>query len=621
MNDNDLGLALERLVAERKRIGPSPALQQAVWTIPATTPPERRWLPRIDTTGGFTMLSALKFAAASAIVALLGGFLLAGILSTPRGDEGLPGAVTGSSEPLGGTVQVRIEGIKGAAGSRMVAILNEDVEGPAGGLGAFAVDITSDPFSVTDKIREGLEWWDSTTEDPVVDVPPGTYRLRIWVSSNLGPYNDWVPAEPIEAGCMVPLTVNPGGPESVVIVDIPAWDGRDQPCGLEAPDAPSTEPIADVEIDASITTEALLGGMVAEEVEPGVFRVVNDGYRDLGHSARPFVFRHDVVIPDGAGGVWRVMPEGRFYRIGEEPEWTFDPGLVAIDQSNTEATPDGRLVTVGVIGVKFFRDGSWGDGEYGHDKGLLGDVVIGDDGMVWLLDPEDATLYWYGPGQAWSFSSWKDVYGGEVRGDEMVVVGGDVWLVAGREEYGAATDAFLRFDGADWEVVDAPDGLVSHRLSGDGSTFGVAPSGVLWTAGDAGTPLHRSLARYDGTGWTVFGETDGVRPWSGNQRLWVPWEFGVDMLRVAPDGSAWVNAAVPVSDSAEEVVCDGLGRYDGEGWSSYLSGRCVWDYDFAPDGSLWVVAKEGTGPSTEDEQAGLAVHTYVITPEAVAAAG
>ena len=93
------------------------------------------------------------------------------------------------------------------------------------------------------------------------------------------------------------------------------------------------------------------------------------------------------------------------------------------------------------------------------------------------------------------------------------------------------------------------------------------------------------------------------------------------MLRVAPDGSAWVNAAVPVSDSAEEVVCDGLGRYDGEGWSSYLSGRCVWDYDFAPDGSLWVVAKDGTGPSTEDEQAGLAVHTYVITPEAVAAAG
>ena len=227
---------------------------------------------------------------------------------------------------------------------------------------------------------------------------------------------------------------------------------------------------AGAEPDAPSTTEGLLASMVTEAVEPGVFRVVNAGYRDLGHSARPFVFRHDVVIPDGAGGVWRVMPEGRFYRIGEEPEWTFDPGLVAIDQSNTEATPDGRLVTVGVIGVKFFRDGSWGDGEYGHDKGLLGDVVIGDDGMVWLLDPEDATLYWYGPGQAWSFSSWKDGYGGEVRGDEMVVVGGDVWLAAGREEYGAATDAFLRFDGANWEVIDTPDGLVSQTLGGDGST-------------------------------------------------------------------------------------------------------------------------------------------------------
>jgi hypothetical protein len=113
---------------------------------------------------------------------------------------------------------------------------------------------------------------------------------------------------------------------------------------------------AAAESDAPTRTEQLLASMVTEEVEPGVFRVVNDGYRDLGHPAPP-VYRHDVVIPDGAGGVWRVIPEGRFYQIGEEPEWTFDPGLVAIDQSNTEATPDGRLVTVGVIGVESFRDG------------------------------------------------------------------------------------------------------------------------------------------------------------------------------------------------------------------------------------------------------------------------
>ena len=33
---------------------------------------------------------------------------------------------------------------------------------------------------------------------------------------------------------------------------------------------------------SSTTTEELLSGMVTEEVELGVFRVVNDGVRDLG---------------------------------------------------------------------------------------------------------------------------------------------------------------------------------------------------------------------------------------------------------------------------------------------------------------------------------------------------
>ena len=45
------------------------------------------------------MFSALKFIAAAAIVALFGGFLLAGVLTTPQGDEMVPAAVTESPEP------------------------------------------------------------------------------------------------------------------------------------------------------------------------------------------------------------------------------------------------------------------------------------------------------------------------------------------------------------------------------------------------------------------------------------------------------------------------------------------------------------------------------------------
>ena len=50
-------------------------------------------------TRGFTMFSALKLMAASAIVALFGGFLLAGVLTAPADDEVLPAAVTASPTP------------------------------------------------------------------------------------------------------------------------------------------------------------------------------------------------------------------------------------------------------------------------------------------------------------------------------------------------------------------------------------------------------------------------------------------------------------------------------------------------------------------------------------------
>jgi len=54
----------------------------------------------IPTEGGFSMFSAVKFIAAGVIVALFGGFLLAGILTTPQGDEAMPAAGTGGSTEM-----------------------------------------------------------------------------------------------------------------------------------------------------------------------------------------------------------------------------------------------------------------------------------------------------------------------------------------------------------------------------------------------------------------------------------------------------------------------------------------------------------------------------------------
>ena len=69
-----------------------PSRELAPALIPAT---KGRARPR-----GFTMFSALKFVVASVIVALFGGFLLAGVLTTPQGDEMAPAAVTSSPSPM-----------------------------------------------------------------------------------------------------------------------------------------------------------------------------------------------------------------------------------------------------------------------------------------------------------------------------------------------------------------------------------------------------------------------------------------------------------------------------------------------------------------------------------------
>ena len=68
-----------------------PSRELAPAPIPATNGPRPA--------RGFTMFSALRFIAAGIIVALFGGFLLAGVLTTPQEGEVLPAAVTDSPEP------------------------------------------------------------------------------------------------------------------------------------------------------------------------------------------------------------------------------------------------------------------------------------------------------------------------------------------------------------------------------------------------------------------------------------------------------------------------------------------------------------------------------------------
>jgi|GEM_PF-2354849 len=99
MKDHELDLALGAMGRDRTAVAEPPTLRERVTAIPFTTSRRRGWLPHFDT-GRYTMFSAVKFIAAAVIVALFGGFLLAGILTTPQGDELAPAAVTESPSPM-----------------------------------------------------------------------------------------------------------------------------------------------------------------------------------------------------------------------------------------------------------------------------------------------------------------------------------------------------------------------------------------------------------------------------------------------------------------------------------------------------------------------------------------
>jgi hypothetical protein len=235
-----------------------------------------------------------------------------------------------------------------------------------------------------------------------------------------------------------------------------------------------------------------------------------------------------------------------------------------------------------------------------------GQIHVEDDGTVWMLGT-DGAVHWSGETASGS-SSWRDVWVSDRDRDMVSLLSvtddGVAWFITEPQADGSIS--FLRFDGADWDVVPGPEGFgaAAHQLV-ELHSAGVSPDGVLWTAGDPLGP-HVSLARLDDEGWTVFTAADGVQPWGGK-----PGGRGtiMDTLWVGPDGSAWVDASTVAARGGRTGGCDGLARFDGETWQRFFAGSCISDLDFAPDGSVWVVA----------EAAGREVGTYVITPEAVTA--
>ena len=351
---------------------------------------------------------------------------------------------------------------------------------------------------------------------------------------------------------------------------------------------------------------ALLEGMVTEEVEPGVWRVVSDGVRDLSHLGDGTVD----ITPDGS--VWLLSnPEGTqedLFRLGQEPVFEF-PARWPSWPAYLEVAPDGSLWAIGRVGVPDDRTHGVRTGIFSFDgdgwtmRATVNQnttaLAVGPDGTVWMAAATHL-MRLGDDGSLTAVEDWADVYDGYVSPNAVAVSpDGDVWLMGtGRD--GSGDEALLRFDGERWEAIPGPPGWESRPES---RQLGFGLDGALWvntsTQGNDGRDVG-GLARFDDRGWTVFTTADGVEPWGGE--VWGCIGTSKDLLTVAPDGSFWLNG---------RGGC-GVAHWDGTTWTSYLVDSNIDDLAVAPDGSVWLRAgvPGWDVPGTLD--------TYVIRPEVAA---
>jgi hypothetical protein len=370
-----------------------------------------------------------------------------------------------------------------------------------------------------------------------------------------------------------------------------------------------TGPSAVTESPSTMTSEELLSGMVTEEVEPGVVRVVNDGVRDIAVPRGMWGSAGLSVQPNG--DIW-VHGETVAHRLGQLPE----PGR-PLGGSVVDVTSDGTLwVTTPRSTIASFDGEAWTERATLDATAWVVGIATTPDGTAWattvdssqcpgntstpscrqaLLVRMDATGTSAGHG-------WDETEAGRLSVHKpMVSPDGNLWLV----DDGDATtetcsvDAFHRYDGTAWRVIDVPEGL---SIAGPGESFGFGPDGTLWAAtgrsrSDGGClDANHGLARLDESGWSVFTESEGVRPWGGQGA------YGMsDHLQVAPDGGVWVAGA-------GWDGCHGVARFDGASWMPYLEGYCVDGLDITPEGTVWALAAADSGSP---------LGLYVIDPEAM----
>ena len=277
---------------------------------------------------------------------------------------------------------------------------------------------------------------------------------------------------------------------------------------LTAPQGDDVLPAAVTEAPSPMTAEELLSGMVATEVEPGVYRVEDDGVRSLSP------MDGSPVVAGDDGSVWLAV-SGGLVRLGgtriPDPRTDASEGL-AIPDPRTDASE-------GLADLEIASDGrAWAVVVQGDETSRL----LSFDGETW----KDVALPDYEPVPSWAKQQWQFI---------EVTSSGRVWVVSPN---GAM--AVLEPDGATWQTIEEPvappwitngldymafigtdtdvlvpqwrsvwhyaDGVWDEVAYGDPDT-GAMPDDVFWAVGQGATGSGEILHRFDGTSWRQWAWT------------------------------------------------------------------------------------------------------------------
>ncbi|MBP1706171.1 MAG: two component regulator propeller domain protein, partial [Chloroflexi bacterium] len=271
----------------------------------------------------------------------------------------------------------------------------------------------------------------------------------------------------------------------------------------------------------------------------------------------------------GEGRIWHYADGG----------WSLDEvvSLTRAYPGRLALTPAGDLVVATGDGAAIRRGGQWTVLE----SGPVSAVAPAPDGTVWLAGPTD----WNGLGKIRNLRLDGSVEVGSVPDPpewpgwaaDSLAVGADGSLWAGLSRlYNSPAEAsgfgLYRYADGRWERLLAA--ALDRPEERGVSALATAPNGDLWVAWQGtqdaeGTMAPGTVARYDGSRWTLFGKADGVP------------DGYPSTIAVGPDGTIWV------------ATDPGLARFDGIRWA--VDGR--WDFggpaSVAPDGTVFAVGPSG----------------------------